>query len=109
MYQDKILNKLQVCYNSSEEKVMTVDLELKPEVEAALRKKAKAGGFEVKVYLEKLVEKDVERPKTLDEILAPFRREVEESGISDEELDALVEEAREEIYQENLAKQRERN
>ncbi len=43
----------------------------------------------------------------LDEILAPFRCEVEESGITDDELDALVEEARKEIYQEKLAKRTE--
>jgi len=88
---------------------MTVVLELKPDIEEALQKKAKANGFEVNVYLEKLIEKDVDQVKTLDEILAPFRREVEESGISDAELDALVEEAREEIYQENLLKEREQN
>jgi len=86
---------------------MTVVLELKPEIEEALQEKAKANGFEVNIYLEKLIEKDVDRAKTLDEILAPFRREVEESGVTDDELDVLVEEAREEIYQEKLAKERE--
>ncbi len=88
---------------------MTVVLELKPEIEEALQKKAKANGFEVNVYLEKLIENDVERKKTIDEILAPFRREVEESGITDDELDALVEEVRDEIHQENLAKDCEQN
>ena len=83
---------------------MTVVLELKPEIEEALQKKAKANGFEVAVYLEKLVEKDVNRAKTIDEVLAPFRWEVKESGITEDELDALVEEAREEIYQEKLAR-----
>jgi len=66
---------------------MTVVLELKPEIEEALQKKAKANGFEVNIYLEKFIEKDIDRPKTLDEILAPFRQEVEESGITDYELD----------------------
>jgi len=32
-----------------EEKVMTVVLELKPEIEEALQKKAKANGFEVNI------------------------------------------------------------
>ncbi len=88
---------------------MTVVLELKPEIEEALQKKAKANGFEINVYLEKLIEKDVDGPKSLDEILAPFRREVEQSGISDDELDALVEETREEIYLEKLAKENGQN
>lgn len=88
---------------------MKVVLELKPEVEEALEKKAKANGFEINVYLEKLIEKDVDRPKTLDEILAPFRQEVEQSGISDNELEAMVEETREEIYLEKLAKENGQN
>lgn len=88
---------------------MTVVLELKPETEKALQKKAEAKGFSVNGYVEKLVEKDIENAKTLAEILAPFRREVEESGMSEEELDALIEETREEIYQEKLAKNREQN
>lgn len=88
---------------------MTVVLELKPEVEEALEKKAKANGFEINVYLEKLIEMDVHRPKTLDEILAPFRQEVEQSGISDDELDAFVEETREEIYLEKLANENGQN
>jgi hypothetical protein len=88
---------------------MTVVLELKPEIEEALQKKARDNGFEVNVYLEKLIEKDMDRAKTLDEILAPFRREVEESGITDDELGALVEETREEIYQEKLAEECEQN
>ena len=77
---------------------MTVVLELKPEIEEALQKKAKANGFEVNIYLEMLIEKDIDRPKTLDEILAPFRREVEESGITDDELDVLVEESKQDIH-----------
>ena len=39
---------------------------------------------------------DVPAEKSFDEILAPFRRSVEESGLSDEELDALFREARKE-------------
>jgi len=88
---------------------MTVVLELKPEIEEALQKKAKAKGFPVNVYVEELIEKDVDRSKTLGEILAPFRKQVEESGITDDELDVLVEEAREEIFQEKLAKLRAEN
>jgi hypothetical protein len=88
---------------------MTVVLELKPEIEEALQKKARDNGFEINVYLEKLIEKDIDRTKTIDEILAPFRREVEESGITDDELDEFMEEIREEVYQEKLAKQSKRN
>jgi len=79
---------------------MTVVLELKPEIEAALQKKARDNGFEVNVYLEKLIEKDIDRTKTIDEILAPVRQEFEESGMTEDELDEFIEEIRGEVYQE---------
>ena len=56
---------------------MTVTLELEPEVESALEERARAEGCNVKDYLEKLVEKEVNRERTFDEILAPFREGVE--------------------------------
>jgi len=79
---------------------MTVTLELEPEVESALEERARAEGCEVKDYLEKLVEKDINRERTFDEILAPFRDAVEKSGISDEDLDALLIEARKGVSKE---------
>src|SRR2546422_8393527 len=79
---------------------MTVTLELEPEVESALEERARAEGCDVKDYLEKLVEKEVNRERTFDEILAPFRDVVEKSGISDEDLDALFREARKEASKE---------
>ncbi|CAN5376842.1 hypothetical protein BH20ACI1_BH20ACI1_30650 [soil metagenome] len=85
---------------------MTITIDLPSEVEIALQKKAMADGKDVRNYIEDSLRKLALQP-SLDEILAPFRREVAESGISDDELDVLVEEAREEIYQEKLAKERE--
>jgi hypothetical protein len=38
--------------------------------------------------------------KTLDEILAPFREEFAKSGITEEELDVLIDEARKEVWEE---------
>ena len=81
---------------------MTVVLELKPEIEEALQKKARDNGFEFNVYLEKLIEKDIDRTKTIDEILAPMRQEFEESVMTEDELDEFIEEIREEVYQEKL-------
>ncbi len=79
---------------------MTVVLELKPEVEEALQNKAKAKGFEVNVYVEKLIEKDVDQYKTLDEILAPVHKEFEESGMSEDELNEFIDDLREKVWQE---------
>ena len=84
---------------------MTVTLELEPEVESALEERARAEGCNVKDYLEKLVEKEVNRERTFDEILAPFRDAVEKSGISDEDLDTLFRKARKEVSKERRARQ----
>ena len=76
---------------------MTVTLELEPEVESLLEERAKADGCDLKAYVKKLIEKDVNRKRTFDEILAPFRQAVETSGISDGDLDTLFSEARREV------------
>ncbi len=83
---------------------MTVVLELKPEVEKALQKKAKDNGFELNVYLEKLIEKDVDRAKTLDEFLAPVRKNFAESGMTEDELDELIENERQAMWEEKHGK-----
>jgi len=84
---------------------MPVTLELEPEVESALEERARAEGCDVKDYLEKPVEKEVNRERTFDEILAPFRAAVERSGISDEDLDTLFRKARKEASKERRARQ----
>lgn len=78
---------------------MMVTLELEPEVESLLATKASANGCDVNGYVRRLIENDVRRERTFDEILAPFRQAVEESGVSDEELDTLFTEARREVWQ----------
>ncbi len=87
----------------------TLTIQVRKNTKAILEEKAKSNGKDFAEYVEDLLEKDADRPKTIDEILAPFRREVETSGITDEEFDDFIEEVREEIYQEKLAKQREQN
>jgi len=42
--------------------------------------------------------------KSFAEILEPFRRSFEESGMTEEELDTLFQEAREEVYQQRLTR-----
>ena len=77
---------------------MTVNLELEPEVESLLVKRAKADGCDLQDYVKKLIRKDVDRKRTFDEILAPFRQAVERSSISDDELDSLFTEARRDVF-----------
>jgi len=83
---------------------MTITISLPPEVEESVKSQANKEGKLLADYVESLVEEasrrrdriDLLAEKSFDEILAPFRRNVEESGLSDEALDALFTEARKE-------------
>ena len=95
---------------------MTITVELPPEVETKIKTQAKHDGLKVEDYVKTLIKEASERrerveknsEKSFDEILKPFRDEVEASGITDDEFDDFVEEIREEIYQEKIAKQSEK-
>lgn len=86
---------------------MTVILELEPEMETRLEKRAKDHDCDVKGYVKKLIENEINRSRTFDEILAPFRLSIEQSGLTGNELDMLFTEAHKEVYQENKEKTRE--
>jgi hypothetical protein len=83
---------------------MTITIDLPPDVEASVKTQAAKEGLPVEDYVTSLVEEGTKRRdridllagKPFDEILAPFRRNVEDSGISDEELDSLFADARRE-------------
>jgi hypothetical protein len=92
---------------------MTVTISLPPELEKGLHDRAALNGQSVEQFVVQLVEKAVlgrDGVRTLDpspsaglpsdEALAPFRREVAESGMTDEELRTFFEDVREEVYQE---------
>jgi hypothetical protein len=84
--------------------VMTIKITLPPELEASVKAQAAKVGLPVEDYVTSLVEEGTKRreridllsEKSFDEILAPFRRDVEESGMSCDELDDLFTEARKE-------------
>ena len=85
---------------------MTLTIELTKEIEERLKNRAKASGFEeVSEYAKKVLEDDTNKMRTFDEILAPFRENVEKSGVSDDELDELFTKARKEVFAEKKAKQ----
>lgn len=83
---------------------MSIQVELKPEVEAMLQKRALDRGCDVARYVERLIEKDVLAAQSFDEILAPIRQGFQESGMSEDELDTFFEEAREAAFQARQAK-----
>jgi len=82
--------------------IMTVTLELEPEVELTAAKQAEADGLPFAKYVESVVREAIFKrrrveqlsQKSFDQILKPFRDEVESSGMSDEELDGLFRQAR---------------
>jgi len=81
---------------------MTITIDLPPEVEESVKTQAAKEGLPLEDYVTSLVQEGTQRrdridllaEKPFDEILAPFRRNVEDSGISDEELDGLFTDAR---------------
>jgi hypothetical protein len=92
---------------------MMLTIQLPPEVEKRLQDRAAQSGLPVDVYAGKLIEQGLngvieaplitapesssESAGTLNEILAPFRQEVQESGMTDDELRDLLTEIQAEV------------
>jgi hypothetical protein len=93
---------------------MNITISLPPEVEVKLCWRAAECGLTPDAYARKLLEQALNggggampsrHPAAdLDEILAPFRQEVEESGLTDEELRDFFTEVRDEVRAERRAK-----
>lgn len=77
---------------------MTLSISLSAQTEAKLREKAASSGQPLDVYASHLLELAATKP-TVDEVLAPFRKQVADSGMNDEELDQFLEDVREKTYQ----------
>ena len=83
---------------------MAITIDLPPDVEASIKTQAAKDGLPLEDYVTSLVQEGTQRrdriellaEKSFDEILAPFRRNVGDSGMSDEELDDLFTKARKE-------------
>jgi len=67
----------------------------------AVNERAKEVGVAAEEYVRYLIEEDVASPLNVRVLYAPVREQIKASGASDEELDDLLEEAREEVFQEN--------
>lgn len=83
---------------------MTITIDLPPDVEESVRTQAAKDGLPLEAYVTSLVQEGTKRrdridflaEKSFDEILSTFRRNVEESRMSDGELDGLFTTARKE-------------
>jgi hypothetical protein len=84
---------------------MTITIDLPPDVEASVKTQAAKEGLSLEDYVMSLVQEGIKKrdridflaEKSFDEILAPFRRNVEDSGMSDEKLDDLFTRARKSV------------
>ena len=85
---------------------MELTIKVPDETKSALEQRARERGCsDVTKYVERLISTDLLAAKSFDEILAPIRKTFQETGTSEDELDSIFEEAREEVYQ----KQKRRN
>ena len=70
---------------------MTITVHLTPDAERKLVERASQSGQDVSTLAGELLERAVNAPPTLDEILEPIRGQFAESGMTDDELAELVE------------------
>ena len=79
---------------------MTLTIQVPKNIGVVLEEKARNQGKDVAAYVENLIEKDIDRRKTLDEILAPVRKDFAESGMTEDDLDELIESERQAMWEE---------
>jgi predicted DNA-binding protein len=79
---------------------MTITIRLSDEEQRRLAERAARNGRDLAGYVHLLIERDIQEPGAANQALAPFRREVEQSGMTDDELGDFFEEVREEVWQE---------
>jgi len=79
---------------------MTLTIQVPKNIGAVLEEKARNQGKEVAEYVENLIEKDIDLRQTLDEILAPLRKDFAESGMTEDDLDELIKSERQAMWEE---------
>lgn len=83
---------------------MVLKLPISREAEAKLVARAAAAGVDLTTFATQMLERAAVRP-TLDEVLAPLRLEVSQSGMSEAELTEQLEQAKHEARAEQHARQ----
>jgi hypothetical protein len=82
---------------------MTITIGLSSEEEIQLRERALRHGQDLAGYVRQLIARDLLVKGDADRALAPFRRQVEESGLSEDDLDDFFEDVREDVWRERQA------
>jgi hypothetical protein len=81
---------------------MTIDISLTPEAETKLRQRAASLGQDLSTVASDLLEEAVTR-QSADELLAPARKQVAESGLNDGQVDGFFREVLKEVRDEKKA------
>jgi plasmid stability protein len=76
---------------------------LPPGTKKAIEALSQSKGKSAEDYLRMLIEAEILSEQTFSEILAPIRQSFRESGMSEQQLDALFEDARDKVHRENPA------
>lgn len=82
---------------------MTLQIPLAPDEEARLRQRAAAAGKDVQTFAREALIETIDRP-TLTELLAPVYAETRRLGTSVEEVDDMLDRARDEARQERKSR-----
>jgi len=77
---------------------MTLTISLRPEEQQKLSQRAAAAGTDVTEYVHQLVRRDIDMPPSIAQAAEPIAQAARASGISDQEFDALIEAARQEVW-----------
>jgi hypothetical protein len=77
---------------------MTLNIELPPEVESALRLQAAQNGQDMGAFVVQAVREKIGRAATFQAVCAPFAKAVQASGVTEEEFDRFFEESRNEVW-----------
>lgn len=75
----------------------TIEIPLSEELVRELDSKASTVGLGRDEFIQGALARAAKQPRSFDEILKPFRDQVDQSGISDEELDAMFLRARSDV------------
>ena len=82
---------------------MEITISVSKEAENILAEKASVQGKDIKTFIEGMITTEATHP-TLDEILAPVRRDFAANGMTEDELDELIESEQQALWEEKNGK-----
>jgi hypothetical protein len=78
--------------------IRNIELPIPDELLQLVDERARAAGLRREAYIQSVLSREVNTESSLGEILGLFRDQVAESGVSDDELESLFSQAREDAF-----------